>query len=59
VKDARFRKDGLLEIQKIIRSSFSATRQTPLIMDAYYNYCFEMDAKMVGVIKQRLGFKIF
>jgi len=55
VKDAVFWKEGLLEMQKFIRSSFSNTRQTPLIMDAYYNYCFERDVKVVGVIKQRAG----
>jgi len=59
VKDARFWKEGILEMQKFISSSFSATRQTPLITDTYYNYSFERDVKMVGILKQRVGFKIF
>lgn len=53
------RKEGLLEMQKIISSSFSATRQTPLIMNAYYKYCFERDVEIVGILKKRVGFKIF
>jgi hypothetical protein len=59
MKDTVFWKKSLLEMQKFISSSFSDTRQIPLIMDAYYSYCFERDVKMVGVIKQRVGFKIF
>jgi len=53
--DASFWKEGLLELQQFIRFSFSDNHQTPLIMDAYYNYCFERDVKVVGVIKQRVG----